>query len=454
MKLLEREQASRATTVHPYGPPAGAWGDRTDEHPCFKAGCSERNARIHLAVAPRCNISCNYCVRKHDCVNESRPGVTSTVLSPAEAFERYEISRNRLGNLTVVGIAGPGDALADWENTRETFRLIRAVDPDVTFCLSTNGLLLPRHADELVDLGVSHVTVTMNAVDPLIGAGLYRFVTLDGTVHTGEEGARLLLANQTEGIGRLIEAGVCVKVNTVLVSGINECHAEEVSSYIARMGVNCQNITQMIPVAGSVFENLLPVGGPVLDEVRARCAQHIRQIYHCRQCRADAVGRLGEDLSTLIEQASDDSTEDRLAGEVAAAQTGTVRGETAPGRRPMVRVAVASRSGTTVDTHFGHARHFMIYDTDGVDTRYRGSRHVDSHCTGPSGCDDGRDRILSDTLDTIRDCNVVLVLRIGPAPRRELAKRGIRAICTTADIAGALRAAYRQTETGVGKVAE
>ena len=52
-----------------------------DSHPCYNEGAHRRYARMHLPVAPKCNIQCNYCNRRYDCCNESRPGVTSEVLS-------------------------------------------------------------------------------------------------------------------------------------------------------------------------------------------------------------------------------------------------------------------------------------------------------------------------------------------------------------------------------------
>ncbi len=55
------------------------------QHPCFNSEARHRTARMHLPVAPKCNIQCNYCNRKFDCVNESRPGVTSAVLTPRQA---------------------------------------------------------------------------------------------------------------------------------------------------------------------------------------------------------------------------------------------------------------------------------------------------------------------------------------------------------------------------------
>ena len=115
-------------------------------HPCF-GGNHQKNGRMHLAVAPRCNIKCGYCSRKHDCANESRPGVTSRILTPDEALikVREVMASELLGPIIkVIGIAGPGDPLAN-EETFETFRLIGAEFPHLIKCLSTNGLLLPMN---------------------------------------------------------------------------------------------------------------------------------------------------------------------------------------------------------------------------------------------------------------------------------------------------------------------
>ena len=56
------------------------------KHPCFNREAHNKYGRIHLPVAPRCNIQCNFCNRKFDCMNESRPGVTSSVLKPEQAI--------------------------------------------------------------------------------------------------------------------------------------------------------------------------------------------------------------------------------------------------------------------------------------------------------------------------------------------------------------------------------
>jgi len=47
-----------------------------DRHPCFNAALRRRYGRVHIPVAPDCNVQCGFCNRRYNCVNESRPGVT------------------------------------------------------------------------------------------------------------------------------------------------------------------------------------------------------------------------------------------------------------------------------------------------------------------------------------------------------------------------------------------
>jgi nitrogenase molybdenum-iron protein alpha/beta subunit/MoaA/NifB/PqqE/SkfB family radical SAM enzyme len=265
-------------------------------HPCFCACDGARAARIHLPVAPRCNIRCNYCLRRYDCANESRPGVSSGTLAPGEALDRYLRARDTIDDLQVVGIAGPGDALANAEATLETLRLIREADRDVLFCLSTNGLALPEYIGELAALGLTHLTVTVNAVDPAIGARIYKYVDYGGKRLTGEIGASALLANQLSGLARARSLGMQVKANMVLLPGINDAHAPEIMRTMAGLGCALANIMPLIPVRGSAFEDMDAPDPGALEALRASCEGVIPQMRHCAHCRADAAGPLGHDM--------------------------------------------------------------------------------------------------------------------------------------------------------------
>lgn len=260
-------------------------------HPCFASACNSF-ARVHLPVAPVCNLQCNYCVRKFSCVNESRPGVTAQVLTPVQAADRYDKLRRSLPDLTVAGIAGPGDALANWPNVAETLRLVRELDGGVQLCLSTNGLLLPEYAPEIIALGVGFVTVTLNCVRPQIGALIYDFVNDKGKIYRGEDGAALLLTRQLSGIRVLKRAGVIIKINCVAIDGVNTEDIPAVARQAAALGCDVMNIIPMLPVAGSAFANVPELDAARLASLRRDCRRYLRQMQHCVRCRADAVGTL------------------------------------------------------------------------------------------------------------------------------------------------------------------
>ena len=147
-----------------------------DNHPCFNKKASANYGRVHLPVAPHCNIQCNFCNRIYDCANENRPGVTAKVQTPDESVKFLEKLFKFRQDISVIGIAGPGDPMCDADKTLAIFEKCKSHFPNALLCLSTNGLALPEHVDEIVRLGVSHVTVTVNAVTPDVGSKIYSWV--------------------------------------------------------------------------------------------------------------------------------------------------------------------------------------------------------------------------------------------------------------------------------------
>ncbi|MCG2808303.1 MAG: radical SAM protein [Coriobacteriia bacterium] len=263
------------------------------EHPCFSRAAHGRTGRIHLPVAPECNIQCGYCVRKFDCVNESRPGVSSTVLSASEAIERVRAVVERNGNIGAVGIAGPGDPLAN-EATFETLSLLRDEYPELIGCVSTNGLELPARIGDLVDVGVRSLTVTINAVMPETAAAVYAWVSgPTGERLRGIEAGEHLLARQWAGLRAAVAAGLVVKVNSVYLPGVNDFELPAIAQVAGAAGAHMSNILPLIPQAR--FANAIPPTPAQIHAMRASCEEHISQMSHCQQCRADACGLIGKD---------------------------------------------------------------------------------------------------------------------------------------------------------------
>ena len=218
---------------------------KIQEHPCFSEKACHTFGRCHIPVAPRCNIQCNYCIRDFDCVNESRPGVTTRVLNPDESMDMVKKVVEKYDYIKVVGIPGPGEPLAN-EETFETLRRLHEQYPNVIKCISTNGLLLPEKIDLLQKYDVGNITVTLNAIDPDIGAKIYQFIDYHGKRYTGIEGAKLLLSQQLKGIEEAVKRNMIVKINTVYIPGINEDHIPEIAKKVGEMGVYTFNVIPLI----------------------------------------------------------------------------------------------------------------------------------------------------------------------------------------------------------------
>lgn len=260
-----------------------------NSHPCF-AGHKANKGRIHLPVSPGCNIECKFCDRK---INdfEQRPGVTATVIKPEEALEIVRKSLELCPDITVVGIAGPGDTLAT-NYALNTFRLIKKVYPDIIKCMSTNGLLLEEKAEEIIEVGIDSLTVTVNAVDPAIEAKLNSAIIYHGKRYEGEEAAQLLIKNQIAGIMKVAAAGITIKVNTVLVPGINDHHIEEIAKMVSEAGASIYNLIPLIPQ-----HELSDIEAPnclMIETARGKASKYIDVFRHCQRCRADAIGIPGE----------------------------------------------------------------------------------------------------------------------------------------------------------------
>ncbi|RMG93791.1 MAG: nitrogenase cofactor biosynthesis protein NifB [Candidatus Dadabacteria bacterium] len=369
-------------------------------HPCFQAESHGHCGRVHLPVAPRCNLKCAYCNRRYDCVNESRPGVTSAVLAPHQALAYLQGVMAAEPRISVVGIAGPGDPFANPDETLTTLRLVREHRPEMLLCVATNGLGLPPFLDELQALGVTHVTVTVNAVDPAVGAPLYAWARDGKVLHRGPEAARVLLERQRESITGLKARGILVKVNCIVVPGVNDRHVVEVARTVAGWGADVLNVMGLAPTAGTALAHVPEPGPELLGRLRSEAEVYLPQMRHCRRCRADAVGLLGEDRSAEFAP---------LLAEAAEAPP--------PLRTDRPYVAVATREGMLVNQHLGEARSFQVWAPDG--NRFR---LVEERPAPPPGGGVERWRRLAEVLG---DCRAVLVSGVGEGPRALLTDAGV-----------------------------
>jgi len=382
-------------------------------HPCFNPETRHKTGRIHLPVAAKCNVQCNFCNRKYDCVNESRPGVSTNVLNPEQAETYLGTILKQIPNIAVVGIAGPGDPFANAPETMETLERIHASYPDKLLCLSSNGLYLADYIPRLAELNVSHVTITVNAVDPKIGAEIYEWVYYDKKTYTGQEGARILLDRQTEAIKLLKQHNITVKINTVVIPRVNEFHVPEISEYVTKLGADIQNCIPLIPVEGTAFAELDEPSAAAMRTVRANASIYIKQMSHCARCRADAAGLLGQTNSEQTNYALQN-----------------VRNRPTFIDKPYI--AIATSDGVTINRHLGEAEKVSIYRQHNGIIELLEERSIDKQ---------SKNR-WEDLSSTIADCAALLVTGIGRIPYEYISKKGIFIEALECPVKDAVEALY------------
>jgi nitrogen fixation protein NifB len=283
----------------------------------------------------------------------------------------------------------------------ETLRLVREEFPNILLCVATNGLGLVEHIDELVELKVSHVTMTINTVNPAVGAKIYRWVRFGDSVYRGVQGAELLLARQREAMARLKQTKILVKVNTIVLPGVNDGEIAAVAAEVRASGAEIMNTMAMVPVAGTPFESLGEPSPEVMVEARLAAGKELPQMSHCARCRADACGFIGE----AAEGMPDPKEFALLAGRPTKA-------------RPYV--AVASREGMLVNQHVGEATCFYVYAEQDMTYVPVGTRDAPDSGSGIK-------RWL-DLADLLHDCRAILTTGVGAAPRRVLTGSGLEVI--------------------------
>jgi nitrogen fixation protein NifB len=370
-----------------------------EHHPCFNDKARHTFGRVHLPVAPGCNIQCNFCNRKFDCVNESRPGVSSGLLTPVQAMAYLEEVFRRKRNIAVVGIAGPGDPFANPEQTMETMRLVRERYPEMLLCLATNGLNAAAYLDGMAELHVSHVTVTVNAVDPEVAARIYAWVREGKRIRGPREGAEILLFRQLEVIRGLKARGITTKVNTIVIPGVNDSHVNEVARRMAELGVDILNIVPYYRNDGANFAHIPEPSAELIRDLRAKAGAFLPMMHHCTRCRADAVGLLGEGISS------------EMTSVLQACSAGNIINSSRP------FVAVASGDGLSVNEHMGQAGRFLIFENTPTGPTLKESR--------PAPNQGGGIQRWENVAKLLQDCRTLLVSGIGSTPSVVLTRRGV-----------------------------
>ena len=178
---------------------------------------------IRVSLTERCNLNCFYCHREgewHRHRNEMAPEEVERILKIARALD-----------IRKVKFTG-GEPLMREDIVDIVARAAPLMDRDVS--LTTNGTLLSKYAQDLKDAGLMRVNISLDTLDP----EKYRKITRNGD-----------LKDAIDGVHAAIDAGLNpVKLNMVLLRGINEDEIERMIEFSAETGAILQIIELETPV--------------------------------------------------------------------------------------------------------------------------------------------------------------------------------------------------------------
>ncbi|HEX7817051.1 GTP 3',8-cyclase MoaA [Dyella sp.] len=187
------------TTLHPIPAPSD-----TAAHPRDRLGRALHDLRI--SVMDRCNFRCPYCMP------ESTYGEHFTFLRNDERLDFDEIERiaRAAAGLGVSKLRLTGGEPLLRPHLVDLVRQLCGIEGIEDLAMTTNGVLLARHAQELREAGLHRVTVSLDTLDPAL---FHRM-----------SGGRGRVADVLAGIDAALAAGFPggVKVNTVVQKGVND----------------------------------------------------------------------------------------------------------------------------------------------------------------------------------------------------------------------------------------
>ena len=95
-----------------------------------------------------------------------------------------------------------------------------------------------------------------------------------------------------QGLRMAVAAGIFVKVNTVLIEGINDGHMKVLARSLSEAGAGIMNM--MTIVSPHSRSRLIPPNREKVKDLRRECEEYLPQFRLCRQCRSDSVGIPGQ----------------------------------------------------------------------------------------------------------------------------------------------------------------
>lgn len=170
---------------------------------------------LRLSVTERCNFRCSYCMpdKPFSWVPKEN------LLSFEEMFLFVKAAIDE--GITKIRITGGEPTLR--EELDKFIAMICSYKPDIDIAITTNGFLLSQCADRLAKAGLKRINISLDSLRPEVAKVV--------------AGGKDVLEQVLSGIDAALRAGLRVKLNTVLLKGVNDNELFDLLEYAKERGV-------------------------------------------------------------------------------------------------------------------------------------------------------------------------------------------------------------------------
>lgn len=185
---------------------------------------------MRVSITDRCNLRCRYCMPD---------GIRLVPMEKVLTYEEIEqicraAAREGIRNIKITG----GEPLARI-GCEDLIRRIKQIPGIRQVTMTTNGVLLAKRLSQLTDAGLDAVNVSLDTLEP----DVYREIA-------GSDQLDQVL----EGIDLALEAGLPVKLNCVLLKGVNDREWLDLARLTISRPMDVRFI-EMMPIGrGKTFE--------------------------------------------------------------------------------------------------------------------------------------------------------------------------------------------------------
>ncbi len=191
---------------------------------------NDRMKYLRVSLLAACNFNCFYC---------RPPSIDSYGPKDFTDPELFKQSIKLMHHLGIERVRFTGGEPTLYPHVAELIAYTKSLDASMPVAITTNGRLLKRKAQELADAGLDSVNVSIDTVDP----DKFRAIT---TVDCFEK--------VVAGIREAVKVIPTVKLNCVVVKGVNDGDVKAMVDFANDLGVDMRFI-EFMPTKYSASSN-------------------------------------------------------------------------------------------------------------------------------------------------------------------------------------------------------